>query len=301
MRVVSWQQSGVAWQPWRVQRCLAGSKVVEYVRTASHGGLESYGLPEVDAVLPNVLDACRGADVLHLHHAYASGEMIAVVRDAFPELKIVVTLHGEPDRSMVRKPCDAAPDAYHVVEPGLSMLGTNAPCTFIPNHPGFEPIPVERKSGQKPQLFIPFSHVAQWKDHGVADHVARELSGEGWEIARLNRRATHAEMLTLLARADAVWVQLQGYFDLLTMECWSLGTIPVVLNLGPPYALEWARRLGFAPIAPFRRRDPIAIASILRDPGTSDSLPVNAAGMRECWTMARCAGHWERFYEGLFR
>jgi len=301
MRVVSWQQSGVAWQPYRVQRCLAGSKVVEYVRTASHGGLESYGLPEVDRVLPNVLDAACGADVLHLHHAYASGEMIAVVRDAFPELKIVVTVHGEPDRSMVRKPCDPAPDAYVVVDPALADFLTGAQVTFIPNHPGFEPIHVERKSGQKPQFLIPFSHVAQWKDPDVAEQVARALSGEGWDVVRLERRVTHAEMLLLVACADAVWVQMQGYYDLLTMECWSLGAIPVVLNLGPPYALAWARALGFAPIAPFRVREPLVIASVLRDPRTRDSLPVNAAGMRECWTMARCAEQWERFYEGLFR
>jgi len=301
MRVVSWQTSGVAWQPWRVKRCLVGSGVVDYSLTASHVKLESYGLPEVDEILTNALDAARGADVLHLHHAYASGETIAVVRDAFPELKIVVTVHGEPDRSMVRKPCDPAPDAYVVVEPALADFLTGAPVTFIPNHPGFEPIHVERKSGPKPQFLIPFSHVAQWKDPDVADQVARALSGEGWDVVRLGRRVTHAEMLLQIARADAVWVQLQGYYDILTMECWSLGAIPVVLNLGPPYALAWARQLGFAPIAPFRVRDPSVIASVLRDPRASDSLSVNAAGMRECWTMARCAGLWERFYEGLLR
>lgn len=301
MRVVSWQTSGVAWQPWRVKRCLAGSRAVEFSLTASHAGLESYGLPEVDEVLPNVLDACRGADVLQLHHAYASGETIAAVRDAFPKLKIAVTVHGEPDRSMVRKPSDPAPDAYVIVEPGLGEFLTNAPVTFIPNHPAVAPIPVERQLREKPQFLIPYSHVAQWKNADVADVIAARLRVEGWEIVRLERRVTHAEMLTLVARADAVWVQLQGYFDLLTMECWSLGALPVVRRPDRPRAHEWARQLGFAPIAPFFAAEAGRLSAVLRNPRWLDSLSVNAAGMQECWTMAAAAAQWERFYEGLLR
>lgn len=305
MRVVSWQTSGVAWQPWRVKRCLAASKVVEFSLTASHAGLESYGLPEVDEVLPNVLDACRGADVLQLHHAYASGETIGVVRDAFPRIKIAVTVHGEPDRSMVRKPCDPAPDAYVVVEPGLREFLTNAPVTFIPNHPALDPIAIEqisteRQAREKPQLLIPYSHVAQWKDVEVASALAAMLGTE-WEVVRLERRVTNPEMLALIARADAVWVQMQGYFDLLTMECWSLGALPVVGKPSRAQSVEWARWLGFAPIAPFHRDGANAHSAVLRNPRWRDSLSVNAAGMRECWTKEAAASLWERFYEGLLR
>jgi hypothetical protein len=290
VKVVSYQCSGVAWQPYRVQRCLAGSSVVEYRRTASHAGLESYALPEVDAVLPNVLDVCDGADILHLHHAYASGETIAVVRAAFPALKIVVTVHGEPDRSMVRQPCEPAPDAYHVVEPGLCAFLTNAPVTFIPNHPAIDPsrpIHHERNRGPIPQFLIPYSHVAQWKDHDAAQEFAERLHREGWTILRLAKRVDHATMLGHIAGSDAVWVQMQGYFDLLTMECWTLGALPIVKR--PESIAEWSEHLGFTPELP----------SVLRDPRWRDSLTANATGMRERWTMTRARSAWESFYQGV--
>lgn len=302
IRVVSWQQSGVAWAPWRWKRCLAGSTEVEFVLTASHPGLESYGLPEVDEVLFNVLDAARGADVLHLHHAYAASELVPVVRDACPNVKIVVTLHGEPDRSIGRA-CEHAPDAYHVVAPDLLALCGDVPATFVPNHPGQDLTRASRFQGKrnsdaKPQLLIPFSHVAQHKDHDVLERVVAQID-ESRPALRAGQRLENWKLLEKVAESDAVWVQLRGYFDLLTCECWSLGALPVVLRPEHEHFKYWARAYGFAPICPFGNPDPDVVAGVLLDQNWRDSVAVNRVGMRECWTPARAAELWTRFYQGV--
>jgi hypothetical protein len=297
IRVVSWQRSGVAWVPWRIRHCLAGSEQVEMSVTASHAGLESYGLPEVDEVLPDVLAAARGADVIHLHHAYASSELIPVLRDAYPSIKIVVTIHGEPDRSIGRL-CQHAPDSYHVVEPHLLPLCAGVPATFIPNHPAtIDIVPTRRRPrNHPPRILFPFSHVAQHKDHDVAQAVADLLTGHGWTCTWLRQRVSNANLLEQIALHDACWVQFRGYLDLLTMECWSLGTLPVVMHPGREAYAQWSRGLFFAPVLPFQTRDPIKIVARLLDASAWDSVPVNRAGMAACWVPARVRELFERFY-----
>lgn len=311
IRVVSWQQSGVAWAPWRVRRCVAGRPVeqqpqVEMSVTAGSAGLESYGLPEVDEVLP-LLEAARGADVVHLHHAYASSELIPALRAAYPKLRIIVTLHGEPDRSIGRE-CEHVPDAYHVVEPGLHRIvgdgvtkPRDVPTWFIPNHPAtIDVVPTRvRRRANPPRLLIPYSHVAQHKDHAAADEVASLLAAHGWLVTRLQQRVTNAAMLECIAAHDACWVQLQGYLDILTMECWSLGTLPVVLHPPRPTYPLLSKAFAFAPILPFSSPDPRAIAARLLDARTWDSVPVNRAGMAACWVPARVALLWANFYAGV--
>jgi hypothetical protein len=301
IRVVSWQQSGVAWAPWRVRRCLRSrpASTVEMSVTASHRELESYGLPDVDDVVP-VEMAAAGADVLHLHHAYASSELIPALRERFPKLRIVVTLHGEPDRSMGLG-CQHAPDAYHIVEPGLASLCTNAPATLIPNHPAtIDGFGVRRHDRRKPpRLLIPFSHVAQHKDHDVAEVVAERLTAAGWIVTWLRQRVTNASLLECIEAHDACWVQLKGYLDILTMECWSIGCLPVVLNPGSDRYRPLARALGFGPVLPFRSTAPNDIADRLLDARTWDTVPVNRAGMRACWTAEFVSAKWERFYAGV--
>ena len=300
IRVVSWQRSGVAWQPWRTRRITSGSKVFATSLTACCAGLESYGLPEVDEVLPNVLDALTGADVLHLHHAWGSQEVVELVRAHAPKVKVAVTVHGEPDRGIGR-PLAAGADAYVVVEPGLLALGADAPIKFIPNHPGaLEPIATRtRRLGSSPTLLIPFSHVPQHKDHAVADAVADRLQRHGWTVRRLDSRVDNDQMVGAILKADAVWVQLQGYVDILTMECWALGTVPVTLHPPQQEYKALARAMGFAPAMPFVRADAEAIARRLIEPRTYDTVPLNAAGMSTCWTPARATVLWDDFYRRL--
>jgi hypothetical protein len=307
IRIVSWQRSGVAWAPWRVRRCLAGSSLVEMSITASHAGLESYGLPEVDEVLENVLDAARGADVVHLHHAYASDEVIPLLRDAYPRLRIVVTLHGEPDRGIGRV-CANPPDAYHVVEPGLAAIvgdgvtkPRDVPFFFIPNHPATIDLVTTRVAARRPQrsLLVPFSNVPQWKDHDEARQVAALLKGHGWRVTWLEGKHSNAALLEVAALHDAVWVQMQGYLDILTMECWSLGVLPIVLHPARAHYPRISDAMGFAPMLPFTSRAPAEVVARLLDARTWDSVPVNRAGMAACWVPARARQLWERFYQGV--
>lgn len=300
IRVVSWQQSGVAWAPWRWRRCLRGSELVEMSVTGSAPGLESYGLPEVDEVLPSVLDAARGADVLHLHHAAVSDDLIPGIRHAYPKVRIVVTIHGEPDRTFRRQGCENPPEAYHVVEPGLKALCANAPATFIPNHPAtLAPDDPIRKRRSNYSLLVPFSHVKQHKDRDAAHAVAQELARLGWHVEWMGARVDNATMKKRLVEHDACWIQLQGYIDILTMECWSAGVLPVVLAPETANLRQLAAAFGFAPVLPFRDPAPAAIAKRLHELAAWDSIGLNRELMASCWTLDRSRSLWENFYTRL--
>lgn len=292
MRVLSWQCSGVAWVPWRIEQTLRSSSVVDYRATTAYPDLESYGLPELP-VEPDLLSAAAGADVVHLHHAYAADDAIPLLRAHLPEVKILVTLHGEPDRSRGRA-CANRPDAYHVVEPGLLALCGDVPAHFVPNHPARD-LPRAEAWPRARRLLIPFSHVAQWKDREALDVIEPALRGAGWRIDRMPARITNDELLIEVARSAAVWVQRQGYFDLLTMECWSLGALPVVAAPREQSAEWWARELGFRPAT---MSGPIA--SSLIDWDGVDTLRWNRAGMADHWTTERCRSRWEGLFESIF-
>ena len=292
MKVLSWQCSGVAWVPWRIEQALRGSGVVEYRATVQYQGLESYGLPELP-VERDLLTAAVGADVVHLHHAYAADDLVPLLRAHLPEVKILVTLHGEPDRSRGRA-CANRPDAYHVVEPGLLKLCGDVPATFVPNHPARD-LPRAEACPRARRLLVPFSHVAQWKDREALEQAAPALLGAGWRVDRMPARVTNDELLIEVARSAAVWVQRQGYFDLLTMECWSLGALPVVASPREQAAEWWQRELGFRPVLIGGR-----VASSLLDWDGVATLRENRAGMAERWTLERCRSRWEELFESIF-
>ena len=297
MRVLSWQCSGVAWVPWRIEQVLRGSSVVEYRATAAYQGLESYGLPEV-SVEHDLLTAAVRADVVHLHHAYAAEEMIPLLRAHLPEVKILVTLHGEPDRSRGRG-CANRPDAYHVVEPGLLKLCGDVPAFFVPNHPARD-LPRAEACPRARRLLVPFSHVAQWKDMDQLEATTPELQAAGWRVDRMPARVTNDELLIEVARSAAVWVQRRGYLDLLTMECWSLGALPVVGVPSINDCAPWVVALDFFPLLVGGMVSGPEVASSLIGWDGVATLRENRSGMADHWTVERCRSRWEELFESIF-
>jgi len=238
IRVVSYQISGVAWVPGRIAKILEGSDKVEFI--ALEAGLtEDYGLrsARVQSVgrsgtpWRHALD--RDADVFHIHHdrvaATVLHEMKQVLANRLPKFKTVVSIHGEPDRRLNNLLSDC--DAFHMVNPGLLDLKSrhDIPRTVILNHPGWDPdeeiMPIAKR---EKVLVVPASKVAGYKNHDVMSKVAAILEKRGWKIEQNPAIVPNYMILNQLRTARACWVQLQGYIDLLTMECRALGCVPVV-------------------------------------------------------------------------
>jgi len=297
IRVVSWQCSGVAWVPWRIGRALAGSKTINYRAVASHPDLESYGLEEIEWDA-DLLRAIGDAKIVHLHHAYVARDLIPMIRAERPNTRIVVTIHGEPDRTYGLREMSTLPDAFHIVEPDLrSILPGNVPCTFIPNHPSIEHPGSRDTEFRRPSLFFPYSHVAQHKDPDAALAVSTQLVKHGWMPNWAHVRQVNANIAERLRENDAAWVQMRGYLDLFAMECWTYGALPVVLR--PRSIGAWSEALGFAPDLPFTNGAPASIVSTLLSGDWRATIERNREGMTRAWTVDRCRRAWERFYENV--
>lgn len=306
MKVYHWQESGVAWAPWRYAK-VASSDGVEVRLFAPAHEIECYGLDDrsvhrLGGGFTALLDQ-PAPDILHLHHFYANRYTVERARQSWPRVRVVITIHGEPDRSIgiagnIPPHLDA--DAIHVVEPGLldlgHSLGGRIPFRFIPNHPATRPFdsvpqPVART------VWLPFSHVPHHKDRELFDALEHVLVARGWRVAHCVRMSNIA-VRQQIASTQATWVQAQGYYDLLTMETWQAGRVALVQCPAPGHLVEWAAALGFQPANVPDLRDPEAVAGFLETPEAVEALVKwNRDGMLGRWN-ERAAGHrWRRFYE----
>ena len=302
--VASWQESGVAWAPWRYASALGAAAKLNPSTTAiimlcaANHEMENYGLPQSAffkyGSFDEFLARVSPPDVLHLHHAFAAVSLIPRARIAWPKTKIVVTIHGEPDRSLGVGGVD--PDAFHVVEPRLLELVASHRAVFIPNHPATPPGFVER-TGQV--FWLPYSHVARFKDHDVAVPLGAELKRRGWTFVQDSRPRPNKQVREILAASTVVWIHRQGYYDILSMEAWESGCLAMVEE--PREMIDsmlWKKALGFAPeVAPTGALidDGCALDWLLTN-ASSATVEHNLAGMRHEWTLARAGIAWNSFY-----
>ncbi len=303
MHVLHWQASGVAWVPWRIKQLIPSDSGITVSLTGRVAELlECYGIqnPVKNVSHPHLADC--DADIVHLHHAQVADRNIDVVRARWPEAKVVVTVHGYPDRED-RYVCQSKVDAYHVVAPDLMEIYVDhAPVMFIPNHPARSladrsiadlDLPPEFRDRR---MFVPFSHVKKFKDHDVMEMVRRKLEVAGWEVVHAKKRMSNAEILEELRNASACWVQLRGYLDILTMECWSMGCLPVVLDPGSDSVLYRGVWGGKMPDLCFSRNDPDSISATILEGGWRDSVPANYEFMRSQWNECNAGLRWASFY-----
>jgi hypothetical protein len=299
LRVLSFQLSGVAWVPWRIGRCLAAVESrVEFIPAGPAGGnLESYGLPALERRAP--LSQLLGElvpDVVHLHHDCAAQGLIGEVRRVLPSARILVTIHGEPDRSR-RKLGRVVPDAYHVVAPDLLKLDglARAPLArWIPNHPGRDPDPWDLvSSSPRSGLWRPASHVASFKDWGWLDQQVHALEVSGIPVQREPAILPHEQVRLRLRGACAAWIHRRGYLDLLTMEAMQEGALPVTLVDELDLDL-WQHEIGFRPrfVAPLDSH----LDKAVREAAATTAAEQNHRGMSTCWTAAACGRRWDSLY-----
>lgn len=294
-----WQASGVAWVPWRIRECLKGLPV--HVRLYGQGGrrLESYGLPNdvVECMAPATMDG----DIVQIHHArVASVALPEIIKGRRPDLcplRSLVTVHGEPDRSERNLGvAGQLATAVHVVDPKLLRLSPPERGFFLPNHPATPAPCFPERRGQK-RLVIPFSHVARFKDHGLLEESARLLEQRGWRVDRMTHLPNGA-LRVALAEADACWVQMQGYVDLLTMECWEVGNLPLTLDPGEAARAAWQAATGAElPALPTTSRPEVLAA--WADAGVRSPLATAGPQFMRAWTRERCGELWARVYRAL--
>lgn len=298
MKVLSYQCSGVAWVPYRIGRCLAAAgSSVEFVAAApSGGGLESYGLPAL---------TCRGdlsallrsmaPDVLHLHHDVAAQRLIRIARGVAPNCRIIVTIHGEPDRSRGQLGA-MVPDAYHVVAPDLASLRGTSRCRtwWIPNHPGEDGRPAG--PDRRMAVWVPDSHVVSFKDHDRLAAEERSLAAAGIAVERERGIVPNHVVLDRLRTSLAVWVQQRGYLDLLTMEAMQAGCLPIV----DADVAAWGGGVGIGfPPSLVNGWAAGGLATKLLAMAGSGAADRNADGMRRQWTAARVGARWHDTYYAL--
>ncbi len=299
MRVLSFQLSGVAWVPWRIGQCLAAARSgVEFISSGPAGGnLEAYGLPALDRRAP--LAQLLGElvpDVVHLHHDCAAQGLIGEVRRVLPSARVMVTIHGEPDRSRKRLG-RVVPDAYHLVAHDLiELVGLErAPVVrWLPNHPGRDPEPWDVVSASlRAGLWRPASHVASFKDWGWLDQQVHALEVSGIPVQREPAILPHEQVRRRLRAACAAWIHRRGYLDLLTMEAMQEGALPVTLVRDMDLDL-WQHEIGFRPalVAPLDNH----LAEAVRAAATTQAAEQNHRGMSTCWTAAACGRRWDSLY-----
>lgn len=260
---------------------------------APPGQIELYGLPDVyERGEVFELVGKHAPDVLHLHHDCAAQGLMGWVRRRFPKVRIVLTIHGEPDRS--RGLGREQPDAYHVVAPDLLPLtaGRKAPARWIPNHPGWAPPDSPPLSARPRVLWCPFSHVRDFKDWGWLDRARHSLEQAGWTIDREPTIIPNETVRSRLWSAAAAWIHRQGYLDILTMEAMSLGALPIV-RLSAEARLAWSQALGFSPKL-VDSEEPLLLARNLAEFGQLDA-DENRLGMVANWTPAECGSRWAAF------
>lgn len=321
MKISHYMESGVAWVPGRIAELLKDDDEFDvrlYARNPV--GTQRYGLPTMGVLPAQAAHAVPESDIIHLHHALVAVRQVTPLRKKYPKAKIIVTLHGEPDRSRGVPP-DLNPDAFHVVEPGLLKLveGKAPPIVkYLPNHPSFEPDAViQRARGTRLEtlarskdnfLFVPYSLVNAYKDPQQRDAVMMGLVGSGWRTQVDSKIQPNGLVLDTLREATACWVQLQGYVDVLTYECWEAGCVPIVREPGPDELRVMLDFFGTLPKFLFENNVAEDIVAILNDDTQRDPLyrayespwseaqRANQTWMRTVWSREKARDAWRSFY-----
>lgn len=302
IRVAHYHETGVAWVPSRIQHVLEGSDEIEVdVYSPNPERLERYGLPTKvrTSGLHEVLGA--GYDVVHLHHAIAAERQLARANYVFDRRPVVVlTIHGEPDRSAPHLRVHPAVGAIHVVEPLLRqrLEGESRPVVYIPNHPGFQRRSSSQRLAGDRRAWCPASHVPEFKDRAVRDRVFARLREVGWSCEVAGFIAGNARVRDELRASAACWVQLRGYLDLLTMECWQERCLPIVRRPPPEALEEMAAFWGELPPLPFYgdTLDELEERIVAEVSGGGYDPEPAAAFMERVWTPERARASWESFY-----